>query len=144
MADEPSRDRPHIYLPGHGAAQDYTAHRPGGSGDELPVRDRRAHADQLTRALTNAVRIELRAQDTLVVGVHAGWIDTDMAVTVDDDKISPSDVVAQTLDAVEHGDIEVLTDERTRHVKASLPTDQQSLYPDVQKSWDAQEWPWKR
>ena len=55
MADEPSRDRPHIYLPGHGAVQDYTAHRPGGSSEELPVRDRQAHADQLTRALTNAV-----------------------------------------------------------------------------------------
>ena len=56
MADEPSRDRSHIYLPGHGAAQDYTAHRSGGSRDDLPVRDRRAHADQLTRALTNAVQ----------------------------------------------------------------------------------------
>jgi NAD(P)-dependent dehydrogenase (short-subunit alcohol dehydrogenase family) len=95
-------------------------------------------------ALTNAIRIELRAQGTLVVGVHAGWIDTDMAVTVEGDKISPGDVVAQTLDAVERGGEEVLTDDRTRHVKASLPTDQKSLYPDVQKSWDAQEWPWEK
>jgi len=30
-------------------------------------------------ALTNALRVELRAQGTLVVGVHAGFIDTDMA-----------------------------------------------------------------
>ena len=29
-------------------------------------------------ALTNAIRVELRASGTLVVGVHAGWIDTDM------------------------------------------------------------------
>ena len=56
MADEPLRDRPHIYLPGHGAAQGYTAHRARRNGAELPVRDRQSHADQLTRALTNAVR----------------------------------------------------------------------------------------
>jgi NAD(P)-dependent dehydrogenase (short-subunit alcohol dehydrogenase family) len=30
-------------------------------------------------ALTNALRVELRAQGTLVVGVHAGFIDSDMA-----------------------------------------------------------------
>jgi NAD(P)-dependent dehydrogenase (short-subunit alcohol dehydrogenase family) len=95
-------------------------------------------------ALTNAARIELHAQKTLVVGVHAGWIDTDMADTVEDAKISPADVVAQTLDAVERGDVEVLTDDRTRQVKASLPTDQATLYPAVQQSWDAQAWPWRR
>ena len=37
-------------------------------------------------ALTNALRVELRAQGTLVVGVHAGFIDTDMAAAVDDPK----------------------------------------------------------
>ena len=94
-------------------------------------------------ALTNAIRVELRSAGTLVVGVHAGWIDTDMAASVADSKISTGDVVAQTLDAVEHGDEEVLTDDGTRDVKASLPTDLASLYPAVQKQWDAQDWPWK-
>jgi NAD(P)-dependent dehydrogenase (short-subunit alcohol dehydrogenase family) len=50
-------------------------------------------------ALTNALRVELHHQGTLVVGVHAGWIDTDMAATVEDSKISPREVAAQTLDA---------------------------------------------
>jgi NAD(P)-dependent dehydrogenase (short-subunit alcohol dehydrogenase family) len=93
-------------------------------------------------ALTNAIRTELRATGTLVVAVHAGWIDTDMAATVAETKISPSDVAAQTLDAVQHGTEEVLTDDSTRHVKASLPTDHSSLYPDIQKRWDANDWPW--
>ncbi|WP_375483499.1 SDR family oxidoreductase [uncultured Mycobacterium sp.] len=93
-------------------------------------------------ALTNAIRIELRAQGTLVVGVHAGWIDTDMADTVAEAKISPGDVAAQTLAAIQRGDEEVLTDDRTRHVKASLPHDLTSLYPDVQKRWDAGDLPW--
>jgi NAD(P)-dependent dehydrogenase (short-subunit alcohol dehydrogenase family) len=94
-------------------------------------------------ALTNAIRVELRASGTLVVGVHAGWIDTDMAANVPETKISTDDVAGQTLDAVERGDEEVLTDDSTRHVKASLPSDQTLLYPDVQKRWDAGDWPWK-
>ena len=95
-------------------------------------------------ALTNALRVELRAQGTLVVGVHAGFIDTDMAATVDDPKISAQEVAGQTLDAIEKGRPEVLTDEWTRHVKNSVATDQDSLYPVVQRSWDAGESPWKR
>jgi NAD(P)-dependent dehydrogenase (short-subunit alcohol dehydrogenase family) len=95
-------------------------------------------------ALTNALRVELRAQGTLVVGVHAGFIDTDMAATVDDPKISAQEVAGQTLDAIEKGRPEVLTDEWTRHVKNSVASDQDSLYPVVQRSWDAGESPWKR
>ena len=94
-------------------------------------------------ALTNAIRTELRATGTLVVGVHAGWIDTDMAADVADEKISTGDVVTQTLDAVRRGEEEVITDDSTREVKASLPTDQSSIYPEFQKLWDAQEWPWE-
>lgn len=93
-------------------------------------------------ALTNAIRVELRAQKTLVVGVHAGWIDTDMADSVAEAKLSPGDVASQTLAAIQHGAEEVLTDDRTRHVKASLPHDLTSLYPDVQKRWDAGDLPW--
>jgi NAD(P)-dependent dehydrogenase (short-subunit alcohol dehydrogenase family) len=94
-------------------------------------------------ALTNALRVELRAQGTLVVGVHAGFIDTDMAAAVDDPKISAHQVAAQTLDAIEKGQPEVLADAWTRHVKNSVATDQESLYPAVQRSWDADESPWK-
>jgi NAD(P)-dependent dehydrogenase (short-subunit alcohol dehydrogenase family) len=95
-------------------------------------------------ALTNALRVELHAQGTLVVGVHAGFIDTDMAAAVDDPKISAQEVAGQTLDAIEKGQPEVLADEWTRHVKNSVATDQDSLYPAVQLSWDAGESPWKR
>jgi NAD(P)-dependent dehydrogenase (short-subunit alcohol dehydrogenase family) len=93
-------------------------------------------------ALTNALRVELHGQGTLVVGVHAGFIDTEMTATVQDSKISPREVAAQTLDAVEKGKPEVLTDDWTRHVKESVAADQQNLYPDIQRSWDAGESPW--
>jgi NAD(P)-dependent dehydrogenase (short-subunit alcohol dehydrogenase family) len=94
-------------------------------------------------ALTNALRTELRAQGTLVVGVHAGFIDTDMTASVVEAKISPREVAAQSLDAVERGETEVLTDDWTRHVKASLPADQSTLYPDVVAQWEADDNPWK-
>jgi NAD(P)-dependent dehydrogenase (short-subunit alcohol dehydrogenase family) len=93
-------------------------------------------------ALTNAIRTELRAVGTLVVAVHAGWIDTDMAANVSDAKISAGDVAAQTLAAIQRGTEEVLTDDGTRQVKAALPHDY-SLYPEIQQQWDANDSPWK-
>ncbi|MCV7175273.1 SDR family oxidoreductase [Mycolicibacterium sphagni] len=94
-------------------------------------------------ALTNALRIELHSQGTHVVGVHAGFIDTDMAAVIDTPKIAPEDVATQTMDAIESGTPEVLADERTRATKNSVPTDQRSIYPDIQRAWDAGDNPWR-
>ncbi|HEX4249308.1 MAG TPA: SDR family oxidoreductase [Pseudonocardia sp.] len=91
-------------------------------------------------ALTNAVRTELRAQGTLVVGVYAGFIDTDMASAVPGAKISPQDVAAQSFDGVERGAEEVLVDDHTRRTKASLPEDLTAIYPRLQAMWDAGDW----
>jgi NAD(P)-dependent dehydrogenase (short-subunit alcohol dehydrogenase family) len=88
-------------------------------------------------SLTNGIRVELAHQGTLVVAVHASFIDTDMAAGLDVPKISPESVARQALDAVESGQVEVLADERTRFVKASLPRDQELIYPPVQEFWDA-------
>ena len=88
-------------------------------------------------SLTNGVRLELHHQGTLVVAVHAGFIDTDMAALVDAPKVSPESVARQVFDAVEAGRVEVLADERTRSVKASLPRDHELIYPPVQEFWDA-------
>ena len=52
--------------------------------------------------------------------MHAAFIDTEMAALASGPKISPESVAQQTFDAVEAGRIEVLADERTRYVKASL------------------------
>jgi NAD(P)-dependent dehydrogenase (short-subunit alcohol dehydrogenase family) len=87
--------------------------------------------------MTNGVRLELRHQGTLVVAVHASFIDTDMAALADAPKISPESVARQAFDAVEAGRIEVLADERTRFVKASLPRDHELIYPPVEEFWDA-------
>ncbi|HEY0917413.1 MAG TPA: SDR family oxidoreductase [Solimonas sp.] len=71
-------------------------------------------------ALTNATRIQLKAQGTEVVGVHAGYIDTDMVAGVDAPKTSPADVAASALAALEAGQIEALADDISRQVKAGL------------------------
>ena len=71
-------------------------------------------------ALTNGVRNELREQGTLVVGVHAAFIDTDMARDFQAPKSRPEAVALQALAAVELGREEVLADEVTRNVKLGL------------------------
>ena len=88
-------------------------------------------------SLTNGIRVELAHNGTLVVGVHAGFIDTDMAALTDAPKVSPESVAQQVFDAVEAGQIEVLADDRSRFVKASLSRDHELIYPDVQAFWDA-------
>ncbi len=88
-------------------------------------------------SLTNGVRVELAHQGTLVVGVHAGFVETGMTEGIDAPKITPESVARQVFDAVEAGQVEVLADERTRSVKASLPRDHEVIYPPLQASWDA-------
>jgi NAD(P)-dependent dehydrogenase (short-subunit alcohol dehydrogenase family) len=71
-------------------------------------------------AMTNGVREELRDTGVLVVGVHCGYIDTDMAAHVSGPKNTPESIAAQAFDAVQAGRTEVLADERTRRAKADL------------------------
>jgi NAD(P)-dependent dehydrogenase (short-subunit alcohol dehydrogenase family) len=71
-------------------------------------------------ALTNGLRLELEDQGTQVLGLHAGFIDTDLARNVDAPKSSPDAIVRLTLEALERGESEVLADEITRHVHRGL------------------------
>jgi NAD(P)-dependent dehydrogenase (short-subunit alcohol dehydrogenase family) len=87
-------------------------------------------------SLTNGIRIELAHQGTLVVAVHASFIDTDMAAGTDAPKISPESVARQAFAAVEAGTVEVLADERSQFVKASLSRDHELIYPPVQDFWN--------
>jgi len=87
-------------------------------------------------SLTNGIRLELHRQGTLVVAVHASFIDTDMAALTNAPKDSPESVARQAFDAVEAGQVEVLADELTRTIKAQLSRDQELIYPPLQKFWD--------
>jgi NAD(P)-dependent dehydrogenase (short-subunit alcohol dehydrogenase family) len=88
-------------------------------------------------ALTNAARIELRHQGTLVTGVFAGVIDTEMGQAFAHlPKVEPQSVADQVLDGIEAGAEEVLCDDRTRRVKSVLPHDLTEIYPLHQAIWD--------
>jgi NAD(P)-dependent dehydrogenase (short-subunit alcohol dehydrogenase family) len=78
-------------------------------------------------ALTNWLRTALHDQETQVLGVHAGPVDTDMASGLTLPKVTPVDVVRQVLNALETGRDEVIVDEMTRQVKAGL-SDEPGIY----------------
>jgi NAD(P)-dependent dehydrogenase (short-subunit alcohol dehydrogenase family) len=73
-------------------------------------------------AFTNGMRQELRGQGTRVLGVHFGYVDTDMTAGVDAPKSSPDAIATQILAAVERGDAELLADEVSRQVQKSFGT----------------------
>ncbi|MGW2159949.1 SDR family NAD(P)-dependent oxidoreductase [Nonomuraea sp. NPDC001699] len=79
-------------------------------------------------SLTNGVRLELRAQGTLVTGVHLGAADTDMMAGYEGPTLDPADVAGAALDGVEAGRWEVVVDEWSRTVKASLAADPGLFY----------------
>lgn len=86
---------------------------------------------------TNAARVELQAQNTQVVGVHVGFVDTDLTAGFEVDKIAPQQVVDVTLDALENGEPEVIVDDFSRGVKAALSDDQNLIYPGVAEQFFA-------
>ncbi|MFF1964326.1 SDR family oxidoreductase [Streptomyces sp. NPDC058232] len=79
-------------------------------------------------SLTNAFRLALREQGTLVVGVHAGYVDTDLAADIDSPKILASEVADKTMTALLNDEPEVLVDEATRNVRAALSGELEALY----------------
>ena len=77
-------------------------------------------------SMTNALRQELLAQHTQVLGLHVGFIDTDLTKGLEVPKVSPELVVAETYAGLEQGASQVLADDATRQVHGAL-----SGYPDI-------------
>jgi NAD(P)-dependent dehydrogenase (short-subunit alcohol dehydrogenase family) len=71
-------------------------------------------------SLTNGLRNELRVQNTQVLGMHVGFVDTDLTKGIAMPKESPGAVVDRTFDALEANASEVLADERAKQVKQGL------------------------
>lgn len=80
---------------------------------------------------SNSSRVQLATQGTQVVGVHVGYVDTDLTAGFEAEKVSPQAVVTSALDALEAGASEALVDDASRAVKAGLSTDQESIYPGI-------------
>lgn len=73
--------------------------------------------------LTNGLRSELREQQTLVIGVHPAYIDTDMTAGIEAPKSTPQEVVALTLQGLSEGREEVVISDMGLAVKASLSSE---------------------
>jgi NAD(P)-dependent dehydrogenase (short-subunit alcohol dehydrogenase family) len=71
-------------------------------------------------ALTNGLRNEFRDQGTLVVAVHAGYIDTEMTAAVGAPKARPEDIAARVIEGLLAGSEEVLTDEASKRAKLGV------------------------
>ena len=80
-------------------------------------------------ALTNGLRLELAGQGTQVAGLHLGLADTDMAAGLSGDKIAPVALADIALDGIEAGAAEILADDWSRFIKASLAEDPAVFYP---------------
>lgn len=85
-------------------------------------------------ALTNSTRLELADQGTTVTGVHLGAADTDLMRDYEGSKISTTAVVEAALAGAESGAAEVLVDDWSRHVKASLAEAPERFYQGVHEA----------
>ncbi|MFV2144334.1 SDR family oxidoreductase [Isoptericola sp. G70] len=82
-------------------------------------------------SMTNGVRLELAGQGTLVQGVLLGAADTAIAAGYDGPKIDPREVPRTSLDGLAAGSIEVIVDDWTAMVKASLAGDPAAFYAEL-------------
>lgn len=79
------------------------------------------------RSMTQAVRAELAAQGTHVVGVFPGPVDTEMAVSLSGEKASPTEVVDRVLDAVRDEVEDVYPDAYALKLKEKLERDAKAV-----------------
>ncbi len=86
--------------------------------------------------VSDASRIELKSQKTQVVGVYAGFIDTDMAAGVDRPKTSPRQVADRALEGVTARQDHVLADDRAEETWRTSREHPAQLAALQQHAWD--------
>ena len=89
-------------------------------------------------ALTRGVRVELRSQGTLVVGVYAGLVDTDMAKALTAGKVTvrPEDIAAAVISGLTNGAEEILADDRAREIATNFVNESNNREKLDQQAWD--------
>jgi len=86
-------------------------------------------------SLTNGLRNELRQQNTQVLALHMGFVDTHMTSGLDVPKASPHSIVSEAFNALEAGASEVLADERSRLVKHGLTAEPPMYLSDLMAAY---------
>lgn len=85
-------------------------------------------------SMTNGIRLELAAQHTQVTGIHVGAVDTDIMAGYEGPKLDPASVVNAALDGLESGKLEVVVDDWSAMIKATLSADPAEFYSQVAAS----------
>lgn len=72
---------------------------------------------------TNQLRFHLVDRGVQVLGLHVGFLDTDLTNGIDVPKTSPADVASRTYDALAEGKSEIMADKGTVLLKSTLADD---------------------
>jgi NAD(P)-dependent dehydrogenase (short-subunit alcohol dehydrogenase family) len=80
-------------------------------------------------SLTNSLRLELAEQGTRVAALHIGSMDTDMTRNLDIPKADPADIARIALDGIADDAYEIIADDTSKQVLASLSGGVGALYP---------------
>ena len=78
-------------------------------------------------SLTQSIRAELAAQETHVLGVYPGPVDTDMASQLPMDKTAPEDVAKSILEALEAGMEDIYPDPASENMHSAFLSDPKAL-----------------
>jgi NAD(P)-dependent dehydrogenase (short-subunit alcohol dehydrogenase family) len=86
--------------------------------------------------LTDAIRMQLRAQRTHVAGVYAGYIDTDMSAHITEPKTRPIQVVDRSLAGLESGAERIFADDSAIYVDRMVRTDRAAFDAGLLQHWE--------
>ena len=82
-------------------------------------------------SLTNALRLQLAEQGVRVVGLHVGYMDTDMTRGLDEPKADPADIARIAVDGIAGDAYEIVADDISRQVQSGLAAGVAALYPQL-------------
>lgn len=88
-------------------------------------------------AITDGLRIQLRAQGTRVIAVYAGLIDTEMGAALSSGpKTSPQQIAAKVIEGIRDGLEHVVADESAASLWQATRQDLIKKHADMQARWD--------
>ncbi|HEY1832399.1 MAG TPA: SDR family oxidoreductase [Acidimicrobiales bacterium] len=82
-------------------------------------------------SMTNTLRVQLAEQNILVAGLHVGYMDTDMTASISAPKSNPADIAKFAIDGIEQDLYEMVADDISRQVQASLAGGVPAMYPQL-------------
>lgn len=86
--------------------------------------------------VSDAMRIQLAAQGTKVVGVYAGFIDTEMVADVTAPKVTARQVAERTMEGIRDEQSHVLADDRAEQVWRDMHANPGHMDAAMQRQWD--------